>query len=81
MVSDTGLLTPTFAQTDNEEGKFEEIYPITFLDDAASVEFRVKNYTDKFMDLAISFVKVKCKIVESNCQKQPPEVFCIKRCS
>ena len=81
MVSDTGLPSPTFVQTDIEEGQFEEIYPITSLDDAEPVEFSVENNTDKFMDLVNSFAKVKCKVVKSNGQKQPPEVFCIKRCS
>ena len=66
MASDADLFTPTFVQTDIEDGHYDEIFPITSFDDTGLAEFTEENNANEFMDLEIMFVKVKCKIVKSN---------------
>ena len=42
------------------------VYPITYLGEAGSVEFSLESNTDKSVDLANSFSKVKCKNVNQS---------------
>ena len=60
-LSDSDLFTPAFVQSDIEHGYFEDIFPITKLDDTGPVEFLVENATDKFLDLANTYLKLKLK--------------------
>ena len=43
-LSDTDLFTPAFVQSDIESSTFEEIYPITKLDDGGSTQIILKNH-------------------------------------
>ena len=65
-LSDSDLFTPAFAQSDIEHGYFEDIFPITKLDDSAPIEFLLENTTDKFLDLANTYLKLKLKIVKGD---------------
>ena len=68
VISDTDLFTPAFVQSDLESRRYEDIYPITKLEDNGPVEFVIDNASDKFLDLNNSFLKVKCKIKKGNGQ-------------
>ena len=68
VISDTDLFTPAFVQSDLESRRYEDIYPITKLEDNGPVEFVIDNASDKFLDLNNSFLKVKCKITKANGQ-------------
>ena len=57
-----------FVQSDIESGRYEDIYPITKLEDTGPIEFVIDNASDKFLDLNNSFLKVKCKITIANGQ-------------
>ena len=50
-------------QLDIESGRYEDIYPLTKLEDNGPIEFIIDNASDKFLDL-----KVKCKITKVNGQ-------------
>ena len=65
-LSDSDIFTPAFVQSDIEHGLFEDIYPITKLDDNEPVEFNIDNSTDKFLDLVNSTLNISCKIVKGN---------------
>ena len=67
-VLDIDLFTPAFVQSDIESGRYEDIYPITKLEDNGPIEFVIDNASDKFLDLNNSFLKVKCKITKANGQ-------------
>ena len=58
-ISDTDLFTPAFVQSDIESGTFEEVYPITKLEDNGPVEFVIKNSTDKFIDIVNTYIRMK----------------------
>ena len=64
-ISDTDLFTPAFVQSDIESGIFEDIYPVTNLDDGGSTEFVLRINSSKILDLAISYLKLKCKIIKA----------------
>ena len=55
-------------QSDIESGRYEDIYPITKLEDNGPIEFGIDNASDKFLDLNNSFLKVKCKTTKANGQ-------------
>ena len=65
-LSDSDLFTPAFVQSDIEHGYFEDIFPITKLDDSGPIEFLLENATDKFLDLANTYLKLKLKIVKGD---------------
>ena len=65
-LSDTDLFTPAFVQSDIESSTFEEIYPITKLDDGGPVEFTIKNASDKFIDFVSTYLRLKVKILKSD---------------
>ena len=65
-LSDTDLFTPSFVQSDIQHGYYEELFPISNLDDSGPVEFNVDNATDKFIDPANSYLKMKLKIVKTD---------------
>ena len=46
MVSDTDLLLPTLVQTELLEGQYEEIYPVTYLNDGGPVEIILETNID-----------------------------------
>ena len=50
-------------QLDIESGRYEDIYPLTILEDNGPIEFIIDNASDKFLDL-----KLKCKITKANGQ-------------
>ena len=66
MVLDTNLFIPAFAQPHTKVAQYQEVYPITSLDEAGSVEFSLESNTDKSVDLANSFSKVKCENVNQS---------------
>ena len=65
-LSDTDLFSPSFVQKDIQQGVFEDIYPISKLDDNGPIEFVTDNATEKFLDLANSYIKLKVKIVKND---------------
>lgn len=66
-VSDAELFLPSFVQTDLESGMYEDIFPFNnSLDDLGPIEFIIENSTDKFLDLANSYLKIKFKILKSD---------------
>ena len=65
-LSDTDIFTPAFVQKDIQHGFFEEIFPISKLSDSGPVEFFLENATDKFLDLANSYVKFKLRIKKTD---------------
>ena len=56
----------SLSDTDIEIGVFENIYPVTNLEDGGSIEFMLENNSVQFLDLANSFLKLKCKITKAN---------------
>ena len=67
-ISDKDLFTPASVQSDIESGRYEDIYPITKLQDNGPIEFVIDNASDRFLDLSNSFLKVKCKIAKPGSQ-------------
>ena len=65
-LSDTDLFTPAFVQSDIERSKFEEIYPITKLDDGGPVEFTIKNSSDKFIDFVNTYLRLKVRLLKAD---------------
>ena len=65
-LSDTDLFTPAFVQTDIESGTFEEIYPITKLEDNGPVEFSIKNATDLFIDFVSTYMRLKVRLLKAD---------------
>ena len=65
-LSDTDLFTPAFVQSDIESSTFEEIYPITKLDDGGSVEFTIKNSSDKFIDFVNTYLRLKVRLLKAD---------------
>ena len=65
-LSDSDLFTPAFVRSDIEHGYFEDIFPITKLVDSGPIEFLLENATDKFLDLANTYLKLKLKIVKGD---------------
>jgi hypothetical protein len=63
-ISDSDLFTPPFVQTDILSGDYEEVYPITKLEDNGPIEFLIENKTDKLIDLVNCYLKLKCKITK-----------------
>lgn len=61
-LSDTDVFTPSFTQNDIQHGFYEDIYPISKLNDNGPLEFLIENATDKFVDIANTFVKLKIQI-------------------
>ena len=48
-LSDTDLFSPAFVQRDILHGNYEEIFPITKLEDSGPVEFSVENSREKLL--------------------------------
>ena len=46
------LFTPPFVQNDIQHGIYEDIFPISKLNDSGPVTFSLENSSDKFLDLA-----------------------------
>ena len=67
--SDTDLFTPPFVQNDIQHGIYEDIFPISKLDDSGPVTFSLENSSDKFLDLANSYFKFKLRILKSDGSK------------
>ncbi|XP_057299246.1 uncharacterized protein F54H12.2-like [Hydractinia symbiolongicarpus] len=65
-LSDTDVFTPAFVQSDIEHGCFEDIFPITNLDDNGPVEFSIDNATNKFLHLVSSTLNVKCRVTKAD---------------
>ena len=65
-LSDTDLFTPAFVQSDIESGTFEEVYPLTKLEDNGPVEFIIKNSTDQFIDIVNTYLRMKVKLLKSD---------------
>ena len=65
-LSDTDLVTPAFVQSDFENSIFEEIYPITKLDDGGPVEFIIKNSSDKFIDFVNTYLRLKVRLLKAD---------------
>lgn len=63
-LSDLDLFTPAFEQSDIESGDYEDVYPITKLEDNGPIEFVLKNGTDKFIDIVNSYLKLSAKITK-----------------
>ena len=72
-LSDADLFTPSFVQTDVQHGIYEEIFPISKLDDNGPIEFTIENSTDKFIDAANTYLKMKLKIVKADGSNIPAE--------
>ena len=67
-ISDTDLFTLVFAQSDTESRRYEDVYPITKLEDNGPIEFVIDNASDRVLDLSNLFLKVKCKIIKAGGQ-------------
>ncbi|XP_066930140.1 uncharacterized protein F54H12.2-like [Clytia hemisphaerica] len=65
-LSDTDLFSPSFVQKDLQNGVFEDVFPISKLNDNGPIEFVIDNATEKFLDLANSYIKFKVKIVKND---------------
>lgn len=65
-LSDADLFTPSFTQSDIQHGYYEDVFPISKLDDSGPIEFTIGNSTDKFIDLASTYLKLKVQIQRSN---------------
>ena len=65
-LSDADLFTPPFTQSDIQHGFYEDVFPISKLDDSGPVEFNIGNSTDKFIDLASTYLRVKIQIQKLN---------------
>ncbi|XP_066911110.1 uncharacterized protein F54H12.2-like [Clytia hemisphaerica] len=65
-LSDTDLFTPAFVQSDIQSGTFEEIYPITKLEDNGPLEFSIKNATDMFIDFANTYLRIKVRLLKGD---------------
>ena len=65
-LSDTDLFTPAFVQSDIESSTFEEVYPITKLDDGGPVEFTIKNSSDKFIDFVSTYLRLKVRLLKTD---------------
>ncbi|XP_066910114.1 uncharacterized protein F54H12.2-like [Clytia hemisphaerica] len=65
-LSDTDVFTPAFVQTDIKQGVYEDVYPISKLNDNGPVEFVVKNASEMFLDLANTYFKFSLKIVKAD---------------
>jgi len=65
-LSDTDIFTPSFTQKDIQHGQFEEVFPISKLNDNGPIEFSIENVTEKLIDIANSYVKLKIQIVKSD---------------
>jgi len=65
-LSDTDIFTPSFTQKDIQHGHFEDVFPISKLNDNGPIEFSIENSTEKFIDIANSYVKLKIQIVKND---------------
>ncbi|XP_066934121.1 uncharacterized protein F54H12.2-like [Clytia hemisphaerica] len=65
-LSDTDVFTPAFVQTDIKQGVYEDVYPISKLNDNGPVEFVVENASETFLDLANTYFKFSLKIVKAD---------------
>ena len=65
-LSDTDIFTPPFVQKDIKHGIFEDVFPISKLNDNGPIEFNIENSTEKFIDLANSFIKFKLQILKND---------------
>ena len=65
-LSDADLFTPSFTQSDIKHGYNEDVFPISKLDDNGPIEFNIENATDKFVDLANTYLRMKVQIQKSN---------------
>lgn len=65
-LSDTQLFLPSFTQSDIQHGFYEDIFPISKLDDNGPIEFNIANSTDKFIDLASIYLKTKLQIKKAD---------------
>jgi len=63
-LSDTDVFTPQFVQKDINHGIFEDVFPISKFNDNGPIEFNIENSTEKFIDLANSFIKFKIQILK-----------------
>ena len=63
-LSDTDVFTPPFVQKDINHGIFEDVFPISKLNDNGPIEFNIENSTEKFIDLANSFIKFKIQVLK-----------------
>ena len=54
-ISDTNLSTPAFVHSVIQSGRYEDIFPITQLEDSVSTEFVIDSASDKFLDLSNCF--------------------------
>lgn len=61
-LSDTDVFTPVFIQTDIKHGFFNDVFPISKLDDNGPVEFVLENSSEHFLDLANTYFKFKIQI-------------------
>ena len=68
-LSDTDLFTPPFVQSDIQHGYFENVFPISKLNDHGPVEFIVENSSDKFIDLANANLNLKVQILKGDGKK------------
>ena len=55
-----------FVQSDIVSGIFEDIYPVTNLDNGRSTKIMFENNSLQFLDLANSYLKLKCRIIKGN---------------
>jgi len=65
-LSDTDIFIPAIVQTDILRSTYEEVYPISKLEDNGPIDFKLENNTDKFLDLSNSYIKAKLKIVNED---------------
>ena len=61
-LSDADLFTPPFTQSDIQHGVYEDVFPISKLDDNGPIEFNIGNSTDKLIDLASTYLRAKIQI-------------------
>ena len=65
-LSDTDIFTPAFVQTDIEHGTYEDVFPLSKLDDNGPIEFLMENATQKFLDLVNTYLSISCKVVKGD---------------
>ena len=74
-LSDVDLFTPSFIQSDIQHGFYEDVFPISKLNDNGPIEFNIGNSTEKFIDLASTYLKLKVQIKKSD--ETAPNTFVI----
>ena len=65
-ISDLDIFTPAFVQTDILKGRFEDVFPLSNIEDGGPLEFSINNTSEKFLDLANSYLKLSFRVMKAD---------------